>query len=63
MNSEDLDRAAETYAAATDFTVGVEEEFSILDPRTLEHRAALTSSCATAAGRATRCCASTSPAS
>jgi glutamate---cysteine ligase / carboxylate-amine ligase len=36
MNSLDLDRAAETFAAATDFTVGVEEEFSILDPSTLE---------------------------
>jgi len=36
MTSLDLDRVAETYAAATDFTVGVEEEFSILDPRTLD---------------------------
>ncbi|HEX3910083.1 MAG TPA: YbdK family carboxylate-amine ligase [Solirubrobacteraceae bacterium] len=36
MTSLDLDRAAETFAAATDFTVGVEEEFSILDPQTLE---------------------------
>ena len=36
MNSQDLDRAAETFAEATDFTVGVEEEFSILDPQTLE---------------------------
>jgi glutamate---cysteine ligase / carboxylate-amine ligase len=36
MNSLDLDRAAETFAHATDLTVGVEEEFSILDPRTLE---------------------------
>ena len=36
MNSLDLDRAAETFAAAADFTVGVEEEFSILDPETLE---------------------------
>jgi glutamate---cysteine ligase / carboxylate-amine ligase len=36
MNSLDLDRAAETFASATDLTVGVEEEFSILDPRTLE---------------------------
>src|ERR1700677_1577065 len=36
MNSLDLDRAAETFALATDLTVGVEEEFSILDPRTLE---------------------------
>jgi carboxylate-amine ligase len=36
MTSLDLDRAAETFADAADFTVGVEEEFSILDPRTLE---------------------------
>ena len=36
MTSLDLDRAAETFAEATDFTVGVEEEFSILDPQTLD---------------------------
>jgi carboxylate-amine ligase len=36
MNSEDLDRAEELFAAAEDFTVGLEEEFSILDPETLE---------------------------
>jgi carboxylate-amine ligase len=36
MNSLDLDRAAEKFAQSTDFTVGVEEEFSILDPETLE---------------------------
>ena len=36
MTSLDLDRAAETFAQASDFTVGVEEEFSILDPHTLE---------------------------
>jgi len=36
MNSLDLDRAEDTFAAAADLTVGVEEEFSILDPRTLE---------------------------
>jgi glutamate---cysteine ligase / carboxylate-amine ligase len=36
MTSLDLDRAAETFAEAADLTVGVEEEFSILDPRTLE---------------------------
>ena len=34
--SLDLERAAETFAEASDFTVGVEEEFSILDPDTLE---------------------------
>src|SRR3984893_10259196 len=36
MTSLDLDRAAETFAEADDLTVGVEEEFSILDPRTLD---------------------------
>ena len=32
----DLDRARETFEASTDFTVGLEEEFAILDPATLE---------------------------
>src|SRR3984957_15538313 len=36
MISLDLDRAAETFAEARDGTVGIEEEFSILDPRSLE---------------------------
>jgi glutamate---cysteine ligase / carboxylate-amine ligase len=36
MNSQDLDRAAATFAGAEDFTVGVEEEFSILDGETLD---------------------------
>jgi carboxylate-amine ligase len=36
MNSVDLDRAQETFADSTDLTVGVEEEFAILDPQTLE---------------------------
>ena len=36
MTSLDLDRVEQTFAAATDMTVGVEEEFSILDPRTLD---------------------------
>ena len=36
MDSLDLDRAAETFAQADDLTVGIEEEFSILDPDTLE---------------------------
>ena len=36
MTSLDLDQAAETFAEASDFTVGVEEEFSILDPETLD---------------------------
>jgi carboxylate-amine ligase len=36
MNSQDLDQAAETFAAAPDLTVGIEEEFSILNPQTLD---------------------------
>jgi glutamate---cysteine ligase / carboxylate-amine ligase len=32
----DADRAAEFFAAATDFTVGIEEEFALLDPQTLD---------------------------
>jgi carboxylate-amine ligase len=32
----DADRAAELFAAATDFTVGIEEEFAVLDAGTLE---------------------------
>ncbi len=36
MTSLDLDAVAEKFAQAPDFTVGVEEEFSILDPRTLD---------------------------
>jgi carboxylate-amine ligase len=36
MTSLDLDSAEETFAGASDFTVGVEEEFSILHPQTLE---------------------------
>ena len=36
MTSLDLDRAAQTFAEAPDGTVGIEEEFSILDARTLD---------------------------
>ena len=36
MNSQDLHRAEERFAASEDFTVGVEEEFSILDRETLD---------------------------
>ena len=32
----DLDSARETFEASTDFTVGIEEEFAVLDPATLE---------------------------
>jgi carboxylate-amine ligase len=36
MTSLDLDRVPETFAGSSDFTVGVEEEFAILHPETLE---------------------------
>ena len=36
MNSLDLDRAVERFATSEDHSVGIEEEFSILDPRTLD---------------------------
>src|ERR671933_78264 len=32
----DADRAADCFAAATDFTVGIEEEFAVLDAQTLD---------------------------
>ena len=32
----DLDSVQETFAASTDFTVGIEEEFAVLDPATLD---------------------------
>ncbi|HEV2998918.1 MAG TPA: YbdK family carboxylate-amine ligase [Solirubrobacteraceae bacterium] len=34
MKSSDLDSAQEIFAEAVDFTVGLEEEFALLDPRT-----------------------------
>ena len=36
----DLDRVRETFEGSTDFTIGIEEEFAIVDPATLdlEHR-------------------------
>ena len=34
--SLDLDRAREVFESSTDFTIGLEEEFAILDPATLE---------------------------
>ncbi len=36
MTSLDLDKAVDTFAQATDLTVGLEEEFAILDPTTLD---------------------------
>jgi glutamate---cysteine ligase / carboxylate-amine ligase len=36
MTSLDLDQAAATFAEASDLTVGLEEEFGILDPDTLD---------------------------
>ncbi|MEA2201207.1 MAG: glutamate---cysteine ligase / carboxylate-amine ligase [Solirubrobacteraceae bacterium] len=50
MNSLDLDRAAETFAESADFTVGVEEEFSILHPQTLDLVARFEELSAAAAG-------------
>ena len=50
----DLATARETFEASTDGTVGIEEEFALLDPGT--------SWCATPR-RATRCSPSRSPAS
>ena len=41
MMSLDLDRAEETFAESRDLTVGVEEEFSILDPADARPGAAL----------------------
>jgi hypothetical protein len=34
--SLDLDLAREKFESSQDFTIGLEEEFAILDPRTLE---------------------------
>ncbi|MGN6253646.1 MAG: carboxylate-amine ligase, partial [Solirubrobacterales bacterium] len=34
--SLDLDLAREIFESSDDFTIGLEEEFAILDPRTLE---------------------------
>jgi carboxylate-amine ligase len=36
MTSLDLDRAVETFAQAVDLTVGIEEEFALLHPATLD---------------------------
>jgi carboxylate-amine ligase len=36
MTSPDLDKVVEKFARSTDLTVGIEEEFAILDPATLE---------------------------
>jgi carboxylate-amine ligase len=36
VSTIDLDRAVEIFAAATDLTVGLEEEFQIIDPATLD---------------------------
>src|ERR1044072_7380177 len=36
MAALDLDSARETFESSTDFTVGLEEEFAIVNPETLE---------------------------
>jgi hypothetical protein len=51
MSSLNLDRAVETFARATDGTVGLEEEFALLHPSTLD------------LVNRTRCCTRASPAS
>ncbi len=48
--SLDLDQAVETFAEASDFTVGLEEEFSILDPQTLDLTPRFEELCAAAEG-------------
>ena len=32
----DLDKTEEIFASSTDLTVGLEEEFAVLDPQTLD---------------------------
>ena len=32
----DMDAVRETFEASTDFTIGLEEEFAIVDPESLE---------------------------
>ena len=49
--SLDLDRAAEVFAASTDGTVGLEEEFAILDPRDARPASRASRSCATPRAR------------
>ena len=36
MTGLDLDQAADTFAQSRDFTVGLEEEFALLHPDTLD---------------------------
>jgi carboxylate-amine ligase len=38
VSALDLDRARETFEGSTDFTVGLEEEFALVDPASLELR-------------------------
>ena len=57
----DVAAARDLFEASTDGTVGIEEEFALLDPDAARSRRA-SSSCATPAAR-TRSCATRSPAS
>ena len=50
MTSLDLDSVAQTFAEASDLTVGIEEEFSILDPDTLDLAPRFEELCAVADG-------------
>ena len=58
----EMPRVREVFEASTDFTVGLEEEFAILDPRTLSLDQRF-EELRDASRRTTRCWRSRSPAS
>ena len=58
----DMARAREVFEASEDFTVGIEEEFAILDPETRDAGAAVRGAARRRPGRR-RCSPSRSPAS
>ena len=58
----DVAAARETFEASEDLTVGIEEEFALVDPETLQLVPRVRARCATRRP-ATRCSASRSPAS
>ena len=55
MTGIDLVDAEEVFAASTDLTVGIEEEFQILDPHTLDLVSELTR-CCSGPRSGTSCC-------
>ena len=61
--SLDCERAEAVFAASTDFTVGLEEEFAILDPAALDLVPRFEELRDAAAAERTRRCSSGSPAS